>query len=294
MSVTPSSPATTMSKSSSFSSLQNLESNESSPKESDANLIINYIPHEMTDNQLKDLFSEHGPIAYYKIVRDKLTKRSLGYGFIRYYNTDHANDAINLKNGYQVGSKKLKVTFARPPSQVDKNCKLYVTNIPPIATNEMIYELFSKYGNIIEHRIVRKTNCKSSNNGVAFIQYSQRSEALEGLKLNGYNFSDQTTITVKFAESDLISNTTKSYYQFDDYQYNYNMNDVQGNVYPGEGYDPMNLVIPTPHSSTTHIGTWSPNSTQSYYFTNPYVSPRSYVVNQPIVINQPIKIVTIK
>eukprot|EP01035_Chromulina_nebulosa_P017319 gene17319-22860_t len=171
-----------MSKSSSFSSLENIDSDnmKTSLNEDDTNLIINYLPHDMKDSELRDLFNEHGDIIMCKIVREKVTKRSLGYGFVKYLTEEQAQDAITKKHGLQLGNKKLKVAIARPSSDIIKNSKLYVTNIPPIATDDIIVDLFSQYGKIIEHRIVRRTHCKNSDNGVCFIQYSLKAEATAG------------------------------------------------------------------------------------------------------------------
>lgn len=43
-----------------------------------SNLIINYLPVDIDDFMLKNLFAEHGNIQQTKVVRDKITKKSLG------------------------------------------------------------------------------------------------------------------------------------------------------------------------------------------------------------------------
>lgn len=65
-----------------------------------------------------------------KVVRDKNTKKSLGYGFVKFLKEDDAYFAIEKMNGCALGHKNLKVSMARPPSTEIRNCKLYITNLP--------------------------------------------------------------------------------------------------------------------------------------------------------------------
>jgi RNA recognition motif-containing protein len=90
------------------------------------------------------LFIEHGDIAVAKVVKDKLSKKSLGYGFVKFVREEDAASAIELKNGFLMGHKKLKVSLARPPSTEIRNCKLYITNLPKEFTEREVIELFSQ------------------------------------------------------------------------------------------------------------------------------------------------------
>jgi RNA recognition motif-containing protein len=87
---------------------------------------------------------EHGEIAIAKVVKDKATKKSLGYGFVKFMKEEDALAAIELKNGFITGHKKLKVSIARPPSLEIRNCKLYITNLPKEYSDREVVELFSQ------------------------------------------------------------------------------------------------------------------------------------------------------
>jgi len=90
------------------------------------------------------IFDEYGEITTAKVVKDKVTRKSLGYGFVKFAKEDDAAAAIEGKNGYEIGHKKLKVSLARPPSMEIRNCKLYVTNLPKEFTEKEVVELFSQ------------------------------------------------------------------------------------------------------------------------------------------------------
>jgi RNA recognition motif-containing protein len=75
------------------------------------NLFIFHLPVDIDDNALRTLFSPFGAIESLKVVRDKMTGISKGYGFVKYVRTEDAVQAINTMNGFQIGNKYLKVTF---------------------------------------------------------------------------------------------------------------------------------------------------------------------------------------
>ncbi|ORC91823.1 RNA-binding protein RBP-3 [Trypanosoma theileri] len=76
------------------------------------NLIVNYLPPLMDEAELYHLFSQFGPIESVKIIYDKETKESRGYGFVKYLHFFSATYAINGLNGYHIVGKRLKVAYA--------------------------------------------------------------------------------------------------------------------------------------------------------------------------------------
>ena len=66
------------------------------------NLIINYLPQNMSDMELYSLFAECGSIQSAKIMRDKSSGYSFGYGFVQYEDPRAASTAIETLNGMQV------------------------------------------------------------------------------------------------------------------------------------------------------------------------------------------------
>jgi RNA recognition motif-containing protein len=165
------------------------------------NLIINYLPHDADDDSLHAMFIAHGNIKEAKVIREKNTKRSLGYGFVRYFREEDASAAIELMNGKIWNTKKIKVSFARPQSEDIKNCKLYVANLPKEMDESAVNSLFSKYGHIIECRVLRYSKDSSVSKGVAFVQFNLKSQANNALEMNGHIFKGQTApLLVKYAE----------------------------------------------------------------------------------------------
>jgi ELAV like protein 2/3/4 len=73
------------------------------------NLIVNYIPPEMSELEFGRMFMAFGPVVSVKLVRDMRTNISLGYGFIKFKDQDDAERAVQAMNGLKIGSKDIKV-----------------------------------------------------------------------------------------------------------------------------------------------------------------------------------------
>jgi RNA recognition motif-containing protein len=78
------------------------------------NIYVANIPFKATDSDLKELFQQHGEVSSAKIVMDKLTNRSRGFGFVEMADSNAAKEAIKGLNGFSFQGKDLVVNEARP------------------------------------------------------------------------------------------------------------------------------------------------------------------------------------
>lgn len=172
------------------------------------NLIVNYLPPFMSQEEVKALFSSIGEVESCKLVREKATGESLGYAFVKYMRATDAEKAIRTLNGLRLQNKTIKVSLARPSSESIKGANLYICGLPKKMTQAELEELFNQCGRIITARILYD-NKTGLSRGVAFIRFDQRHEAeLAIRRLNGYqappehpNGTPSEPITVKFANS---------------------------------------------------------------------------------------------
>lgn len=146
------------------------------PVEPETNLIVNYLPQTLTDDDFRLMFTNVGPIYSCRIMRDKRTGYSFGYGFVNYVKKQDAHKAINTLNGKQIQNKQIKVALARPSGEDIKHANLYIKGIPKETTREELAELFKPYGEIIQSKILVDQYTGYSK-GAGFILFSKRSEA---------------------------------------------------------------------------------------------------------------------
>jgi splicing factor 1 len=95
-----------------------LGANGLKPKEyDDTNLYIGYLPPNLDDDGLIGLFSSFGEIVMAKVIKDRITGLSKGYGFVKYCDVQMANNAIASMNGYRIDGRTIAVRVAGKPPQ---------------------------------------------------------------------------------------------------------------------------------------------------------------------------------
>jgi len=146
------------------------------PVEPETNLIVNYLPQTLSDDEFRLMFTNIGPIYSCRIMRDKRTGYSFGYGFVNYVNTQDARKAITTLNGKQIQNKQVKVALARPSGEDIKHANLYIKGIPKDMTRDQLADLFKPHGEIIQSKILVDQYTGTSK-GAGFILFSKRSEA---------------------------------------------------------------------------------------------------------------------
>ena len=76
-------------------------------------LYIGNLPFETTDQELQDHFAPQGTVVSAKIIADRFTGRSRGFGFVEMSTHEEAEQAINALHGTDLGGRILVVNQAR-------------------------------------------------------------------------------------------------------------------------------------------------------------------------------------
>src|SRR5688572_33486917 len=84
------------------------------------NIYVANIPFKASEDELKALFEQHGDVSSVKIILDKETNRSRGFGFVEMADSEAAKQAINELNGYSFLGKDLVVNEARPKTDAPR------------------------------------------------------------------------------------------------------------------------------------------------------------------------------
>ncbi|MEO0081619.1 MAG: RNA-binding protein [candidate division WOR-3 bacterium] len=80
-------------------------------------VFVGNLPFSATEDQLRDLFAQHGEVTSVDIVRDKFTDRSRGFAFVEMASDAEAAAAIAALNGYNLENRPLTVNEARPRTE---------------------------------------------------------------------------------------------------------------------------------------------------------------------------------
>lgn len=77
-------------------------------------LYVGGIPYRTTEEALKDAFAQAGQVVSVKIIIDRMTGRSRGFGFVEMSTAEEAQKAIELWHGKELEGRTLTVNEARP------------------------------------------------------------------------------------------------------------------------------------------------------------------------------------
>ncbi|KAJ0024882.1 hypothetical protein Pint_08742 [Pistacia integerrima] len=165
------------------------------------NVYVKNISETTTDEDLKNVFGEYGPITSAVVMRDGDGK-SKCFGFVNFENADDAANAVDALNGKKFDDKEWYVGKAQKKSErelelkgrfeqsiketVDKfqGLNLYVKNLDDSIDDEKLKELFTEFGTITSCKVMRDPSGISKGSGfVAFTTPEEASRALA--EMNG-------------------------------------------------------------------------------------------------------------
>ena len=78
------------------------------------NLFVGNLSYDATADQLRDLFATAGTVVEAKVIYDRYTNRSRGFGFVEMATEAEAQEAIEKLNGQELVGRQIRVDEARP------------------------------------------------------------------------------------------------------------------------------------------------------------------------------------
>lgn len=181
-------------------------------------LFVHSLSETVTTESLTSLFSQFYPLKHATVVHDPVTKRSKGYGFVTFADSEDAQKALDALNGFQFEGRKLKIEVAEPrhrsgkdeednskhkshsevlrsgrlrstPEQ-KKTPKLIIRNLPwTIKEPEQLANLFRSYGKVKYATIPVKKPGLSAGFGFVLLRGRKNAEtaleAMNGKEIEG-------------------------------------------------------------------------------------------------------------
>jgi len=78
------------------------------------NIYVGNLSHDITEDELRQAFADHGEVGSANVISDKFTGRSRGFGFVEMPKDDEARAAIEALNGTDLKGRTLNVNEAKP------------------------------------------------------------------------------------------------------------------------------------------------------------------------------------
>jgi len=78
------------------------------------NIYVGNLPYNVTEEELKEAFSEFGEVSSVNVIMDKYSGQSKGFGFVEMENNSEAEEAIKALNESSLKGRDIKVNQAKP------------------------------------------------------------------------------------------------------------------------------------------------------------------------------------
>ena len=77
------------------------------------NMYIGNLSYKISAEELQQCFEQYGTVTSSKIIKDRESGKSKGFGFVEMPNDDEANEAMEKLNGYELNGRKIIVNSAK-------------------------------------------------------------------------------------------------------------------------------------------------------------------------------------
>lgn len=155
------------------------------------NVFIKNLDKTIDNKAMYDTFTAFGNILSCKVAQDE-TGASKGYGFVHFETEEAANKSIEKVNGMLLNGKKVYVGRFIPRKEREKELgekaklftNVYVKNFGEDFSDEMLRDMFEKYGRITSHKVMYKDD--GNSRGFGFVAFEDPDNAERAcMDLNG-------------------------------------------------------------------------------------------------------------
>lgn len=157
-------------------------------------LYIGNLSKDTYDLDLYKFFSSNGyTIQSAKVMFDKDTNKSLGFGYLNFREADEAQRCMENMNNQTINGKQI-VLNKKKEQDFDKEANIIITNLPKDIDQKRLMELFQKYGKIASCKLDVYADGKSK--GFGYVQFLEQQSAVDAIKYLNDTMIDDKKISV--------------------------------------------------------------------------------------------------
>lgn len=120
-------------------------------QDKEATVYIGNLDERVTDSLVWELMLQAGRIVNVHLPKDRVTQSHQGYGFVEFISEEDAEYASRIMNGIRLYGKPIRVNKASADKQksVEIGAELFVGNLDPMVTEQVLFDTFSRFGNLV-------------------------------------------------------------------------------------------------------------------------------------------------
>ncbi|KAJ5139110.1 uncharacterized protein N7515_003958 [Penicillium bovifimosum] len=154
-------------------------------QDKEATVYIGNLDERASDSLVWELMLQAGRIVNVHLPKDRVTQLHQGYGFVEFISEEDAEYAAKIMNGIRIYGKPIRVNKASADKQktVEIGAELFVGNLDPMVTEQVLYDTFSRFGNLVNlPKIARDDNNLSKGYGfVSFADFESSDAAIANM-----------------------------------------------------------------------------------------------------------------
>ncbi|KAJ9301456.1 hypothetical protein DTO271G3_1591 [Paecilomyces variotii] len=142
-------------------------------QDKEATVYIGNLDERVTDSLVWELMLQAGRIVNVHLPKDRVTQTHQGYGFVEFISEEDAEYAARIMNGVRLYGKPIRVNKASADKQktVEVGAELFVGNLAPMVTEQVLYDTFSRFGTLISIPKIARDEANLSK-GYGFVSFA--------------------------------------------------------------------------------------------------------------------------
>eukprot|EP01129_Flabellula_baltica_P009638 TRINITY_DN3964_c0_g1_i1.p1 TRINITY_DN3964_c0_g1~~TRINITY_DN3964_c0_g1_i1.p1 ORF type:complete len:656 (-),score=156.55 TRINITY_DN3964_c0_g1_i1:20-1987(-) len=170
-------------------------------------LYIGNLSPKVTDSLLFEIFNAIGPVETCKVIKDKITDESLGYGFIDYYDHETALNALNQLHGGKIYNTNIKVNWAfagGSREDTSSHYHIFVGDLGAEVDDSLLWQGFSQYKSLSDARVMWDQNTGKSR-GYGFVAFRKKEDAISAMNEMHSQYIGSRPVRINWANQKLVA-----------------------------------------------------------------------------------------
>ncbi|EEH41377.1 spliceosome associated protein [Paracoccidioides lutzii Pb01] len=142
-------------------------------QDKEATVYIGNLDERVTDSLVWELMLQAGRIVNVHLPKDRVTQTHQGYGFVEFISEEDAEYAARIMNQVRLYGKPIRVNKASADKHktVEVGAELFIGNLDPMVTEQILYDTFSRFGSLISAPKIARDDANLSK-GYGFVSFS--------------------------------------------------------------------------------------------------------------------------